>query len=71
MKADADIEIVTQAIADGATVPKYGLKVINYGNCMLCGKKLTDRLFFCKDCEERNRKREMNEDSNRTTRSRI
>ena len=60
--ADADIETVTQAIADGSIVPKYGLKIINYGNCMLCGKKLTDNLFFCRECEEKNRKSEMNAD---------
>lgn len=60
--ADADIETVAQATADGATVPKYGLKVINYGNCILCGKELTDNLFFCRECEEKNRKSEMNSD---------
>lgn len=60
--ADADIETVAQSITNGATVPKYGLKVINYGNCMLCGKKLTDSLFFCRECEEQNRKSEMNAD---------
>ena len=60
--ADTDIETVTQTITGGATVQKYGFKVINYGNCMLCGKKLTDSLFFCRECEEKNRKREMNAD---------
>ncbi len=42
----------------------YEVKVVVRGNCMLCGKKLTDSLFFCKECEKKNRKREMNEDSN-------
>jgi len=60
--ANTDMETVVQAIAGGATVPKYGLKVINYGNCMLCGKELTDSLFFCRECEEKNRKREINAD---------
>lgn len=30
---------------------KYGIKVINRGKCMLCGKELTEGLFFCKECE--------------------
>ena len=30
---------------------KYGMKVINRGKCMLCGKELTEGLFFCKECE--------------------
>ena len=28
-------------------------KVINRGNCMMCGKKLTEGIFFCKDCESK------------------
>lgn len=59
---DADIETVAQAIVSDATVPKYEIKVINYGNCMLCGKKLTNSLFFCRECEEKNRKRVINAD---------
>lgn len=30
---------------------KYRVKVINRGKCMLCGKELTEGLFFCKECE--------------------
>ena len=32
---------------------KLGYKVINRGKCMLCGKELTEGLFFCKECEEK------------------
>lgn len=43
---------------------RYEVKVVVRGNCMLCGKKLTNSLFFCRECEDKNRKREPNEDSN-------
>ncbi len=33
------------------TLPKYEAKVITRGNCMMCGKELTEGLFFCKECE--------------------
>lgn len=29
----------------------YEAKVIARGNCMMCGKELTEGLFFCKECE--------------------
>ena len=32
---------------------KYEAKVITRGNCMMCGKELTEGLFFCKECEEK------------------
>lgn len=32
---------------------KYEAKVITRGNCMICGKELTEGLFFCKECEEK------------------
>ena len=32
---------------------KLGYKVINRGKCMLCGKELTEGLFFCKECEKK------------------
>ena len=32
---------------------KLDYKVINRGKCMLCGKELTEGLFFCKECEEK------------------
>ena len=35
---------------------RYAAKVINRGNCMICGKELTEGLFFCKECEEKGRK---------------
>ena len=34
----------------------YEAKVINHGNCMMCGKELDEGLFFCKECEEKDRK---------------
>ena len=37
--------------ADKAENKEYGVNVINRGNCMLCGKKLTEGLLFCKECE--------------------
>lgn len=33
------------------TIVECGVKVINRGNCIMCGKKLTEGLFFCKECE--------------------
>ena len=30
---------------------KYEAKVITRGRCMMCGKDLTEGLFFCKECE--------------------
>lgn len=32
---------------------KLDYKVINRGKCMLCGKDLTEGLFFCKECEQK------------------
>ena len=32
---------------------KLDYKVINRGKCMLCGKELTEGLFFCKECEQK------------------
>lgn len=32
---------------------KLDYKVINRGKCMLCGKELTEGLFFCKECEKK------------------
>ena len=32
---------------------KYEAKVIIRGNCMMCGKELTEGLFFCKECEDK------------------
>ncbi len=34
---------------------KYEVKVITRGNCMICGKELTDGLFFCKECKDKYR----------------
>lgn len=32
---------------------EYDLQIINRGNCMLCGKLLTEGLFFCNECEKK------------------
>ena len=32
---------------------KLDYKVINRGKCMICGKELTEGLFFCKECEQK------------------
>ena len=37
--------------ADMRKKKKLDYKVINRGKCMLCGKELTEGLFFCKECE--------------------
>ena len=29
----------------------YEVEVVTRGNCMVCGKELTEGLFFCKECE--------------------
>jgi hypothetical protein len=35
------------------------------GNCMMCGKELTDGIFFCKECREK-AESEVNNDNNNT-----
>lgn len=32
---------------------KYEAKVITRGKCMMCGKELTEGLFFCKECGDK------------------
>lgn len=32
---------------------EYEVKVITRGNCMMCGKELTEGLFLCKECGEK------------------
>ena len=32
---------------------EYGVEVVTRGNCMICGKELTEGLFFCKECESK------------------
>ena len=32
---------------------EYEVEIITRGNCMMCGKELTEGLFFCKECEEK------------------
>lgn len=32
---------------------KYDIEMVTRGRCMMCGKELTEGLFFCKECEEK------------------
>ena len=32
---------------------EYEVEVVTRGNCMMCGKELTEGLFFCKECESK------------------
>lgn len=32
---------------------EYEAEVITHGNCMMCGKELTDGLFICKECGDK------------------
>ena len=32
---------------------EYKVEVVTRGNCMICGKELTEGLFFCKECEDK------------------
>lgn len=41
------------AKSDENELRRYAAKVINRGNCMMCGKELTEGLFFCKECEKK------------------
>lgn len=45
-------------VKNGTPLPKgngnkYEAKAITRGNCMMCGKELTEGLFFCKECEDK------------------
>lgn len=43
-------------------VKEYETKIITHGNCMICGKELTEGLFLCKECGEKaNKEREEGE----------
>ena len=50
-----NIKLIDKHIAElkGDTEKKYEAKVITRGNCMMCGKELTEGLFFCKECENK------------------
>ena len=32
---------------------EYEAEIITRGNCMICGKELTEGLFICKECEDK------------------
>lgn len=40
-------------IVDGMSKKEYEAKIITRGNCMICGKELTEGLFLCKECGEK------------------
>jgi hypothetical protein len=44
-------EMLYNRVRKGILLPKYEAEVITRGNCMMCGKELTEGLFFCKECE--------------------
>lgn len=39
------------AKTDAPTIIKADKEYVTRGNCMMCGKKLDEGLFFCKECE--------------------
>jgi len=45
-------------LTDPIALHTLDYKVINRGKCMLCGKELTEGLFFCKECEQKGNKNE-------------
>lgn len=47
------LDRVLQVIDKYKTDKEYEAKVITRGNCMMCGKELTEGLFFCKECESK------------------
>lgn len=53
-----DIEIAMSGIRSVVAGLKeeskeYKTEVITRGKCMICGKELTEGLFFCKECENK------------------
>ncbi len=54
------VDEITSSIATIVNAPtiieadkEYEAEVITRGNCMMCGKELTEGLFFCKECEDK------------------
>lgn len=43
-------------IVDGVPKKEYEAKIITRGNCMICGKELTEGLFLCKECGDKAKK---------------
>ena len=54
--ADNFLHAFVGAESEENELRKYEVKVITRGNCIGCGKELTEGLFFCKECEEKGRK---------------
>lgn len=51
---DSNGDIIPMSWKDEKGVTKeVEFKVITRGKCMLCGKELTEGLFFCKECEKK------------------
>lgn len=56
---DSNEDIIPMSWKEEKGVTKeIEFKVINRGKCMLCGKELTEELFFCKECEAKGRAEE-------------
>ena len=51
------LEEKQQGELKGDAKNKLDYKVINRGKCMLCGKELTEGVFFCKECEQKGDKK--------------
>lgn len=57
--ADKGLELAIDVIEDriselkGESDKEYESEVITRGNCMICGKELTEGLFLCKECENK------------------
>lgn len=50
----AEKTILTKIKNAPATImPDEKFEIITRGNCMMCGKELTEGLFFCKECESK------------------
>ena len=52
-----DVCEMARSIRKGTPLSEYKTKVITRGKCMMCGKELTEGLFFCKECEDKSSSR--------------
>jgi hypothetical protein len=51
LKGEGDMKLPERIRIDNGS--KYDIKIVTRGRCMMCGKDLTEGLFFCKECEEK------------------
>ena len=49
------VDVMTVKMADAIIEADkvYEVEVVTRGKCMMCGKELTDGLFFCKECGDK------------------